>query len=231
MAVMCVTGDNMELVDMSNEIEKQHGSSRPWFVCFAASLLFFYEFIQGNMFASIADDIMRDFHIQADKMMLLSSAYYLSNVVFLFVAGIMLDLFSAKRTIVTAMVFCVLSTFILANTQSFYVAFACRFVIGIGSAFCFLGPIRIATRWFLPRQMALVTGAIVTMAMSGGLLAQYPLMTLVHQIGWREALMQVSWLGVFMLLLMMRWIQDKPDNYSESSQKKMSLWHITKQSY
>ncbi len=221
----------MEMVNTSRRVEQLKGSFRPWIVCFAASLLFFYEFIQGNMFASIADDIMRDFHIQADKMMLLSSAYYLSNVLFLFAAGLMLDRFSAKKTIITAMVFCVLSTFALAHTHSFYVAFACRFVIGIGSAFCFLGPIRIATRWFSPKKMALVTGAIVTMAMSGGLLAQYPLMTLVHQMGWREALMQVSWLGVLMLVIMMAWMQDKPENHDEPVQKKVSMWVITKQSY
>ena len=209
----------MERVSTSRRLEQLKGAFRPWIVCFAASLLFFYEFIQGNMFASIADDIMRDFHIQADKMMLLSSAYYLSNVLFLFAAGIMLDRFSAKKTIITAMVGCVLSTFVLAHTHSFYVAFACRFVIGI------------ATRWFSPKQMALVTGAIVTMAMSGGLLAQYPLMTLVHQMGWREALMQVSWLGVLMLVIMMGWMQDKPHNHDEPVHKKLSMWVITKQSY
>ena len=64
----------MERVSTSRRLEQLKGAFRPWIVCFAASLLFFYEFIQGNMFASIADDIMRDFHIQADKMMLLSSA-------------------------------------------------------------------------------------------------------------------------------------------------------------
>jgi MFS family permease len=221
----------MEMIDTSRPVEAQKSAIRPWVVCFSASLLFFYEFIQGNMFASIADDIMRDFHVQADKMMLLSSAYYLSNVLFLFAAGIMLDRFSVKKTMMTAMFFCVLSTFILAQAESFYVALGCRFVIGVGSAFCFLGPVRLAARWFLPKKMALVTGAIVTMAMSGGLLAQYPLMTLVHHIGWREALTQVSWLGVLMLIAMMGWIQDKPAHYVEPVHKKIGLWSMTKQAY
>jgi hypothetical protein len=50
----------------------------PFFVCFSASLFFFYEFIQGNMFSSIADNLMRDFQMGADKMTYLSSIYYLS---------------------------------------------------------------------------------------------------------------------------------------------------------
>src|SRR3990167_11294189 len=102
---------NMETVaTMQNE---RSFNWMPWIVCFSASLFFFYEFIQGNMFASIADNIMQDFNIQADKMTYLSSIYYLSNVVFLFFAGITLDRFSAKNTIVIAMLLCVISTFIL----------------------------------------------------------------------------------------------------------------------
>lgn len=223
--------DDMELIEASGKFVRLRESTRPWVICFAASLLFFYEFIQGTMFASIADNIMRDFHIQADKMVYLSSAYYLANVIFLFAAGLLLDRYSAKKMLIVAMFFCVMSTFLLARTDSFYIAFVCRFVIGIGSAFCFLGPIRIATRWFLPKRMAFVTGAVVTMAMSGGMLAQYPLMTLVLQMGWRDALTQVSWLGVIMLIAMMRLIQDKPDDFKEPVVQKMNMWSLTKQAY
>ena len=203
----------------------------PWVVCFAASLFFFYEFIQGNMFASIADNIMHDFHIHADKMTYLSSIYYASNVLFLFVAGFMLDRFSSKKIIVVAMLLCVMSTFILAHAQSFYLALFCRFVTGIGSAFCFLGPIRIASRWFPPKRMALVTGAVVTMAMSGGMLAQYPLTQLVLRVGWRDALVMVAWLGVAMLVLIVFGVKDKPDNAVEAPHAKVSVLVRAKQAY
>jgi len=203
----------------------------PWFVCFSASLFFFYEFIQGNMFASIADDIMRDFHVQADRMAYLSSIYYLSNVLFLFVAGLILDKYSTKKTIMIAMLLCVLSTFLLAHAHSYYLALFCRFVTGIGSAFCFLGPIRLASRWFPPRRMAMVTGAIVTMAMTGGMLAQYPLTRLVEMIGWRDALMQVGWLGCAMLVVMFFGIIDKPRAAISNAVKKIGVLATAKLAY
>jgi MFS family permease len=202
-------------MEMAREYQTESSSSNerwlPWCICFAASLFFFYEFIQGNMFASIADDIMQDFHIQADSLTYLSSVYYVSNVLFLFVAGIILDRFSAKKTILIAMLFCVASTFILAYVHSFFLAIVCRFVTGIGSAFCFLGPIRIASNWFPPRRMAMVTGLIVTIAMTGGMLAQYPLTKLVLYIGWRSAMLWLGWLGLCILGLMIVFIQDKPN--------------------
>lgn len=203
----------------------------PWCICFVASLFFFYEFIQGNMFASIADNIMRDFHIQADKMTYLSSVYYLSNVLFLFVAGIALDRFSAKKTILIAMLLCVASTFVLAYAHSFSLALCCRFVTGIGSAFCFLGPIRIASRWFPPKRMAMVTGAIVTIAMTGGMLAQYPLTKLVLYIGWRDSLLAIGWLGAAMLMVMFFVIQDKPNKVSQHTQPRIGILASAKIAY
>lgn len=200
-------------MEMASDYRNETASSKerwlPWCICFAASLFFFYEFIQGNMFASIADDIMQDFHIEADSLTYLSSVYYVSNVLFLFVAGIILDRFSAKKTILIAMLFCVVSTFVLSYVHSFYLALICRFITGIGSAFCFLGPIRIASNWFPPRRMAMVTGLIVTIAMTGGMLAQYPLTKLVLYIGWRSAMVWLGWLGLCILGLMMVFIQDK----------------------
>jgi MFS family permease len=221
----------MQMVREFKGNEKLLSALLPWLVCFSASLFFFYEFIQGNMFASIADSIMHDFHVQADKMAYLSSCYYVANVLFLFVAGIVLDRFSTKKIILIAMLFCVASTFILAQAHSFYLALFCRFVTGIGSAFCFLGPVRLASRWFSSQRMAMVTGAIVTMAMTGGMLAQYPLTKLVAQIGWRDALMQVGWLGTAMLVFMSFTIIDKEQEVSHKIRQKISLLAAAKKAY
>ena len=220
-------------MDMARDYQTESSANNerwlPWCICFAASLFFFYEFIQGNMFASIADDIMQDFHIQAGSLTYLSSVYYVSNVLFLFVAGIILDRFSAKKTILIAMMFCVASTFVLAYVHTFFFALICRFITGIGSAFCFLGPIRIASNWFPPKRMAMITGLIVTIAMTGGMLAQYPLTKLVLYIGWRSAMLWLGWLGLCILGLMMVFIQDKP--HAVKSAPKIGILDSAKVAY
>lgn len=172
----------------------------PYLVCFSASLFFFYEFIQGNMFSSIADNLMHDFAIGADKMTYLSSIYYFSNVLFLFLAGYILDRYSAKKTLLIAMLLCIAGTFVFARTDSFYVALTCRFITGIGSAFCFLGPIRVASRWFPVNRMAMITGIVVTFAMTGGIMSQYPMTKLVNVFGWRMAVEYIAWFGVLLWL-------------------------------
>lgn len=201
---------------------------QPWFVCFAASLFFFYQFIQGNMFASLGDHVMRDFSIQADKMVYISSIYYFSNVVFLLAAGLVLDRFSIKKTLVWSMAVCVISTFVLAYAESFYIALTCRFIAGVTSAFCFLGPVRLATRWFPPKKMALVTGAIVTMAMTGGLVAQYPLTKIALHAGWRNAVLDVAWFGVLIFVVMLWWIQERPKGHKDPVHQSLPMWHTWK---
>jgi len=221
----------MQMVEEYKNMDVEKTSLLPWIVCFTASFFFFYEFVQGNMFASIADNIMHDFHIQADKMTYLSSVYYLSNVIFLFVAGMLLDRFSTRNTILLWMFLCVISTFVLAYTHSFYCALFCRFVMGVGSAFCFLGPIRIASRWFPPKRMALVTGAIVTMGMAGGMLAQFPLTKLVLLVGWRDSMMAVGWLGVLMWVAMVFFIKEKPKPTALHKSHELNFLSLAKKAY
>lgn len=221
----------MQIVDDFRGYDDFKSSLLPWMVCFAATLFFFYEFIQGNMFASIAANIMQDYQIQADKMAYLSSIYYLSNVLFLFIAGMILDRFSIKNTILIAMFLCVISTFILAYSHSFYIALLCRFITGIGSAFCFLGPVRLASHWFPPKRMALVTGAIVTVAMTGGMLAQYPLTKLVAYVGWRQAVQDVGILGFAMLIVMFFWIKERPQVAVKEEGQPIKILTAAKKAY
>lgn len=221
----------MQMVDDFQGYDDLKSSLVPWMVCFAATLFFFYEFIQGNMFASIAANIMQDYQIQADKMAWLSSIYYLSNVLFLFVAGMLLDRFSIKNTLLIGMFLCVASTFLLAYSHSYGVAAFCRFITGMGSAFCFLGPVRLASHWFPPQRMALVTGAIVTMAMAGGMLAQYPLTKLVILVGWRQAVQDVGILGFAMLVVMFFWIKERPQVAVKPSVKPINVLSAARKAY
>ena len=216
---------------LTRENSSLYSKILPYIVCFAASLFFFYEFIQGNMFSSIADNLMHDFGIGANEMTYLSSIYYLSNVLFLFVAGYILDHYSPKKTLLVAMLLCVLSTFIFAHTQNFYTALTCRFITGIGSAFCFLGPIRVVSRWFPVNRMAMITGLVVTFAMTGGILSQYPLTVLVLHYGWRQAVSLIAWFGVILWIFMCFGIHEHHDPLDKSGKSKQSMFFILKNIY
>lgn len=197
-------------MQLTNEGQMQQSrQSTAWIVCLSATLFFFYELIQGNMFASIADHIMRDYNFSPTQTGYVSSIYYLANVVFLFVAARIFDTYSIKKTLIMVMILSICGTFLLTASSSFYVALFSRFIAGIGSAFCFLGPIRLASQWFPAKKMALVTGVVITIAMTGGMVAQYPLTLIIKSYGWQNAVMLVGFLGIILVTIMAVGIQDK----------------------
>lgn len=182
----------------------------PWIVCFSAALFFFYEFIQMNMFNAISADLMRAFSLNATQLGKLSAYYFYANLLFLPIAGALLDRFSTRKIILFSLLLCIIGIAVFAITNSFTWACLFRFMSGIGSAFCFLSSIRLASRWFPAKNMALVTGLIVTMAMLGGMVAQTPLTLLTELVGWRYALLLDASLGVVILFIIFALVQDYP---------------------
>lgn len=183
---------------------------RPWIVCLSASLFFFYEFIQMNMFNAIGFGLMQTFAIDATQLGNLSAMYLYSTVLVLFPIGLLLDRFSTRTLILTAMIVCITGTFCFALSTSLLMAQIFRFIAGAGGAFCFLSSLMLASRWFESRQMAMITGVIVTIAMVGGVMAQTPLTLLTEAFGWRKALMFNVGLGVFIWLIIWSFVQDFP---------------------
>lgn len=200
------------MINTMNVEKSTHNSNpwSPWIVCFIASLFFFYEFIQMNMFNAINSQLIREFSLTAGELGNMSASYFYANVIFLFPAGMILDRISTRWVVLTALTICTLGTFLFAMAESVQVATLCRFVTGIGSAFCFLSCIRLASRWFSPERMALISGLIVTMAMIGGMMAQSPLTLLVNTVGWRTALQIDAGLGLVIIGLIVRWVRDYP---------------------
>ncbi|HLD17086.1 MAG TPA: MFS transporter [Coxiellaceae bacterium] len=182
-----------------------------WWVVIIASLFFFYEFIQMNMFNAISQELMTAFSVNASELGILSSFYFMANVIFLFPAGFLLDRFSTKWIILITLAICMAGIFLLSFAHSFWIAVIARFLSGIGSAFCFLSVIRLSSRWFPPHRMALMTGVIITIAMLGGVVAQTPMTLLTQAIEWRQALVWDAALGVVIWIIIFLFVQDYPE--------------------
>ncbi len=214
--------------------QKTDHTALGWVVTLTASLFFFYEFIQLNLFNAIDVQLMQAFKLNAPQLGQLSSMYFYANALCLFPAGILLDRFSTKKLLLVAVALCTVGTFAFAIAQSYFLAAAGRFVVGMGASFCFLSCIRLASRWFPPSKMALVTGLVVTMAMLGGLVAQTPLAILSGIMGWRNAVLLDAALGIVVALAIALIVQDRPPNSHEIAHadkahlKNLGLWSSIK---
>jgi len=200
-----------------------------WVVCLTASLFFFYEFIQMTMLNTISSYLLHDLGVDATKLSLLASSYFVANVIFLFLAGALLDRFSVKKVILVSLALCIFGTALFAMSDRFYTAMGYRFLTGIGSAFCFLSVIRLATRWFCSTRLASVVGLVVTIGMLGGVVAQKPLSLLVHWLGWRQAIIVDAGLGILIFIVILIFVRDCPPQYEV--QRKTELLEIFEMGY
>lgn len=181
-----------------------------WIVCLSAGLFFFYEFFQLNLFDVINQSLRKAYHIDASQLSWMSSSYLWANILFLLPAGIILDRYSVRWVILSAMSICVVGTVGFGLSYSFFWASIFHSMAGIGNAFCFLSCIVLVSRWFPPRRQALVVGCIVTMAFLGGMMAHTPLIYLNEHFGWRNSLLIDGGVGGLLLIWLALIIKDRP---------------------
>lgn len=197
-------------VAVDSEVSVSGSGWVAWLVCLSAGLFFFYEFFQLNLFDVINQPLRDEFHIDATQLSWMSSAYLWADILFLLPAGAILDRFSTRFVILSAMLICIIGTVGFALTHSFLIASFCHFLSGIGNAFCFLSCVVLVSRWFPPRRQALVIGCLVTMAFMGGMMAHTPLAYLTEHYGWRDSLLIDGGIGTFLFLWIYLFVQDRP---------------------
>lgn len=198
-----------------------------WVVTLTAALFFFYEFIQLIFPNAIDVQLMQAFNLNAPQLGILVSMYFIANALCLFPAGNLLDRFSTKKLLLCAVTVCTIGTFIFAVAPNYIIAGAGRFLVGAGASFCLLSCIRLASRWFPPSRMALVTGVVVTMAMLGGFVAQSPMVFLTKLVGWRNAILLNGTIGIFIILAIALIVQDRPpDSHEKAKIDKANLQNL-----
>lgn len=224
------TLDDLPNPDLSNfdlqdgDYDDESLGFKPWLVCLSAALFFFYEFIQMNVIDAINVELMATFSLSATGLGLFSSVYFYATVFFLLPAAMILDRMSTRRLILVALSVCIVGNLLFAASATVWMAAFSRFLTGIGSAFCFLSCIRLASRWFPPARMALVSGLIVMLAMTGGMVAQAPMTYLTQMYGWRHAMFLDGLFGFVILAWIWYFVEDYPsDQHQLEEEKKDAL--------
>lgn len=193
--------------------------TNPWVVTFCAAGFFFYQFMLINIFNALNEPMIKEFHLSATQLGHVSSSYFFAGMLSLLLAGVILDRFSIRKVIISAISVSIFSTFLFSIAPTPFYAMLARFLAGISGTYCFLGPMKLASRWFPPKRLALVIGLIVSYAMLGGIIAQTPITLLADNIGWRKASLLMSISGLFFLFLIIWKVRDYPEFPTEKTSK------------
>lgn len=179
------------------------------FACVLGAVYYSYEYFL-RISPSVMEEALRaNFSLSATDFGLLSAFYYYAYVPLQLPAGILLDRFGPRLLLSLACLLCVVGTFLFSDTTLFWVAAAGRFLVGFGSAFAFVGVLKLATIWLPENRLALVTGMTSALGTIGAMLGDNILGGLVEKSGWRNTMHDAAFFGIFLTVILWLGIRDK----------------------
>ncbi len=195
-----------------------------------ASLFLIYEMGIQVSPSVMTHDLMRDFHVDAASLGVMVSFYFYSYALMQIPAGILYDHFGPRTLLTVASVLCSLGTLFFAGTETVYWAAFGRFLMGIGSAFAFVGVLVVAARWFDGYYFAFLVGLAQLLAVLGAICGAAPLAKGVDLIGWHNMMYLLAALGGMLAVLAIFILEDRPKHLHHDVLKpEKHLWLHLKQ--
>ena len=193
---------------------------RAWLIWALASFFYLYELVLRIAPAAMVDDLLITFQITAEGIGLLGAAYYIAYTPMQLPVGILMDCFGARILLTIATLFCAIGSFIFSLSTQYSVLFISRFIIGLGSAFAWVGLIFLISHWFASKKTALMVGLGSSVGVLGGIFGQGPLAYIIQTIGYQKTLWILGIVGVILAVLILIFVKDDP---------KISFHHTTKE--
>lgn len=182
----------------------------PYLICVLASMFYLYEFVLQVSPSVMTSQLMHDFGIGAAGVSFISAFYYYAYTPMQLPAGLLYDRFGPRRVLTVAILICTAGAFFFCGTTSVAMASAGRFMMGIGSAFSFIGALMLVARWFPPQYFALIAGLVQLMSSIGAISGQIPVAAAVNNFGWRHTLLWVAVAGLLLAAFVWLVVKDHP---------------------
>jgi len=195
---------------------QEHSKLSAYLIFFLAASFYLYEFILQVAPSVMADPMMKTFHVTAEGFGVISAFYFYAYAPMQLPAGLLFDRYGPRKLMTFALILCAFGSFFFASTDSVLTASLGRFLIGIGSAFSFIGVLVLVSRWFPPQHFAILAGIAQLMSSVGAMFGEMPLAALIQHIGWRQASFLLAGVGFLLALLLWCFIRDFPHQTTQS---------------
>lgn len=167
-------------------MDKQNSRFR-WVVFF--SVLFTYLLMSGQRTAPglITEQVMKDFHVTATTIGLLTSMQFLVYTCLQIPMGILADRFGPNFFLIIGAIVTGLGTIIYSLGTHEFVLFFARMLTGIGDATIWVNLVLILGQWFKVKEFVRLIGFAGMTGSLGFLLATVPFSAWIDLLGWRAA--------------------------------------------
>ena len=183
---------------MDQPIKSESRSSvLAWVIWTLAALFVVFNYVQQVVPNIIAVDLSRALNATGSTLGNIAAAYFYAYAVLQIPVGLIVDKFGTRRPLVLAILVAGLGTFAFAWAHTAGNAELARLIMGAGSAFSFIGCLKLVEEYFPPSKFSTLAGMTNTAGMLGAA-SGAPVAVLVSGFGWRQTL---AWMGAAELVL------------------------------
>jgi MFS family permease len=174
-------------------------SFKGWWVCSLAAMFYAYEYLL-RIEPNVMEHALRQrFHLGAGSFGWLLASYFYAYTPLQLVVGIVLDRFGCHKVLSMALIACVGGCALFASGHSIWLMVFGRWLLGAGSAFAFIGILRMGALWLPARQFSLYVGLTTALGMVGAIFGEMVLTHVIGRFGWSPALYLSAFLGLVMV--------------------------------
>ncbi len=186
-----------------------------WVICTAGALFYCYEYYLRITPSVMESDLIKFYHIDAGGFGNLSAFYYYAYTPMQFFVGILFDRFGVRNLVAVACAFCALGIYLFASSHYLALAGLGRFMIGFGSAFAFVGALKLASIWLPPQRFGFVAGLVTSLGMVGAIIGDVSLTEFVKYEGWRVSSYLMAGFGIVLAVLLFFIVRDRKNKRVE----------------
>jgi len=193
-------------------MNKKKTPALAWFICGLGALYYAYEYLLRIVPSIMSEPIRNHFHLSATGFGLLASAYYYAYTPMQLPVGILMDRFGPRRLLTFACAICIFGSYLFVSTIHFNVAALGRLLVGFGSAFAFVGVLKLATIWLPENKLGFAAGAATALGTVGAIVGDNYLGNMVVTHSWQATIYLSMGFGVLLTIALWFGIRDHKNN-------------------
>lgn len=203
--------------------ENMFHKMKPWLAWGLAAFFGLYQFLLQGSTSVMITGLMNDLKIDIVQIGFLTSSFFYTYILLQVPAGMIIDLFGPRRTVLVGISLCALASIYFGLVTTPTQATASRMVMGIMSSPAIVAALCLAARWFKAHHFVFIVGLTEMIALLGGVVGEGSLAKVVVSIGWRKTIISVGAGGLVLFLLALIFIQDWPVKAQKKPKRTFSM--------
>lgn len=192
---------------------RKHYLAFAWLVWGLAAAFYFSDYL-----ARVAPGVMHrylqtDFGINEAGFGILTASFYFPYILMQIPVGLTVDRLSIRWLLTSMSLVTAFGCCVFGLSGGLMMASVGRMLIGFSAAFAFVCSLRLATSWFPPTMLGLLSGLTQSLGMLGAAAGEAPVSFLVSAVGWRNTMFIMAFVFIVLAGLLCQYIQDKPGEH------------------